>query len=110
MDTKNRIWRGTAVLSVSALMLTACGDGGDDDAPAEETAAEEIEETPGDEAEDDAESRAALSEDEIRELLLTEEEFPAEVEDFEAETDLAEAEPSPCPAPTPWSPARISRR
>lgn len=90
MDTKNRIWRGTAVLSVSALMLTACGDGGDDDAPAEETAAEEIEETPGDEAEDDAESRAALSEDEIRELLLTEEEFPAEVEDFEAETDLAE--------------------
>ncbi len=46
MDTKNRIWRGTAVLSVSALMLTACGDGGDDDAPAEETAAEEIEETP----------------------------------------------------------------
>lgn len=108
MDTKNRIWWGTAVLSVSALMLTACGDGGDDDAPAEETAAEETEETPGDEAgttedeaagedaaqdeeaEDDAESRAALSEDEIRELLLTEEEFPAEVEDFEAETDLAE--------------------
>ncbi|NLS11152.1 hypothetical protein HGQ17_14320 [Nesterenkonia sp. MY13] len=127
MATKNRFWWGTAVLSVSALMLTACGDdgdNGDDDANGDDTAAEETtEETTEDEeadedeadvVEDDADEDAeepveeeedaaedeggdgpfagdVLSEEEISELLLTEDEFPVEFEDFMAEESLSEA-------------------
>lgn len=63
MDTTKRLWWGTAVLSVSALFLTACGDDDADDAPADDAAAEEPaaeeteengEDTDGDEAEEGA--------------------------------------------------------
>lgn len=109
METKNRFWWGTAVLSISALMLTACGDDNGNDAPAGETEApaEETEETPGDDAaeedapEDDAaETEAdeadtadtALSEDEILEALLEEDEFPVDFEQFESEEDATGGE------------------
>ena len=115
METKNRIWWGTAVLSLSALMLTACdGDDGGDDAPADEAPAEETEEngtteeTPEDEGDDEApedpdedaepdeeDSEAAdtaLDEDDMRELLLTQDELPVEVEQFESDESLADGE------------------
>lgn len=104
METKNRFWWGTAVLSVSALMLTACGDGNGNDAAAEETAApaEEAEETAGDDAaEDDASeddaaeadtAGTALSEDEVLELLLEEDEFPVDFEQFQSEEDVTGGE------------------
>lgn len=109
MDMKNRLWWGTAVLSVSALMLTACGDDSGSDAPAEEAAApaEEAEETTGDDAaEDDAPeddvaeteddetetADTALSEDEILEVLLDEDEFPVDFEEFESEQDATGGE------------------
>ena len=109
------------MLSVSALMLTACGDDGDngddeangDDTAAEETTEETAEdeeaETDEDEAdvdepaeEDDAEEEGSdpfagdvLTEEEITELLLTEDEFPVEFEQFMPEQSLSDSMPLP---------------
>lgn len=113
MQTKTRLWWGAAALSISALMLSACGDNdGEDTADTDDTTAEETDETTADEAAeedtadedddgdsddsdtstDDAAGATALEEDEIRGLLLTEDELPVEVEQFESEMSLSEGE------------------
>lgn len=113
MEAKNRLWWGTAVLSVSALMLTACGDDGDeDDVDTDDVTTEETDEATEDEgSEEDADdagdlededgdvddengdtAETALDEDEIRDLLLTEEEFPVDVEEFVGEESVSGGE------------------
>lgn len=91
MDTTTRLRWGAAMLSVSALMLTACSDDAED-APAADAPGEETQDAQGDAAETGA---AALSEEEITELLLTEDELPVEVEEFRAEETVSGDEAMP---------------
>ncbi|GAA1454161.1 hypothetical protein ACFP47_03490 [Nesterenkonia lacusekhoensis] len=91
LDTTTRLRWGAAMLSVSALMLTACSDDSED-APAADAPGEETQDAQGDAAETGA---AALSEEEIAELLLTEDELPVEVEEFRAEETVSGDEAMP---------------